>query len=55
MDNLAESLPIYVRIVEGVKEALLNGQLKEEGQIPSTTYLSKEYKINIATLVEAKD
>lgn len=53
MDNLAESLPIYVRIVEGVKEALLNGQLKEEGQIPSTTYLSKEYKINIATVNKA--
>ena len=53
MDNLAESLPIYIRIVEGVKEAILSGQLKEEQQLPSTTYLSKEYSINIATVNKA--
>ena len=50
MSDLAESLPIYIRIVEGVKDAILNGQLKEEEQIPSTTHLSKEYNINIATV-----
>ena len=27
--------------------------LKEESQLPSTTYLSKEYKINIATVNKA--
>ncbi len=53
MDNLAESLPIYVRIVQGIKDAILNGQIKEEQQIASTTYLSKEYKINIATVNKA--
>ena len=53
MANLQESLPIYIRIVEGVKDAILNGQLKEEGQVPSTTYLSKEYNINIATVNKA--
>ena len=53
MDNLAESLPIYVRIVQGIKDAILNGQIKEESQIASTTYLSKEYKINIATVNKA--
>ena len=53
MDNLAESLPIYVRIVQGIKDAILNGQIKEEEQIASTTYLSKEYKINIATVNKA--
>ena len=53
MDNLAESLPIYIRIVEGVKEAILSGQLKEEQQLPSTTHLSKEYSINIATVNKA--
>ena len=53
MSDLAESLPIYIRIVEGVKDAILNGQLKEEEQIPSTTHLSKEYNINIATVNKA--
>ena len=53
MDNLAESLPIYIRIVQGIKDAILNGQIKEEEQIASTTYLSKEYKINIATVNKA--
>ena len=53
MANLQESLPIYIRIIEGVKDAILNGQLKEEGQVPSTTYLSKEYNINIATVNKA--
>ena len=53
MSDLAESLPIYIRIVEGVKDAILNGQLKEESQLPSTTYLSKKYNINIATVNKA--
>lgn len=53
MSDLAESLPIYIRIVEGVKDAILNGELKEEGQLPSTTYLSKNYNINIATVNKA--
>ena len=53
MANLEENLPIYIRIVEGIKDAILNGELQEEGQIPSTTYLSKEYKINIATVNKA--
>ena len=53
MENLAESLPIYIRIVQGIKDAILNGQIKEEQQIASTTYVSKEYKINIATVNKA--
>ena len=53
MENLVESLPIYVRIVQGIKDAILNKELKEESQIASTTYLSKQYKINIATVNKA--
>ena len=53
MSNLAENLPIYIRIVEGIKDAILNGDIKEEQQLPSTTYLSKQYKINIATVNKA--
>lgn len=53
MANLAESLPIYVRIVEGLKEGILNGDIKEEEQLPSTTYISSQYDINIATVNKA--
>ena len=53
MANLAESLPIYVRIVEGLKETILNGEIKEEEQLPSTTYISSQYNINIATVNKA--
>ena len=53
MENLAESLPIYVRIIQGVKDAILSKDLKEEQQLPSTTYLSSKYKINIATVNKA--
>ena len=53
MDNLQESLPIYIRIVRGLEEAILSKEIKEEEQIPSTTYLSKTYSINIATVNKA--
>ena len=53
MENLANSLPIYIRIVEGVKDAILEGKVKEESQLTSTTYLSKQYNINIATVNKA--
>ena len=53
MKNLNEALPIYVRIVQGIKESILSRKLKEEEQIPSTTYLSNTYKININTVNKA--
>ena len=53
MKTLNEALPIYIRIVQGVKESILSGQLKEEDKIPSTTYLSNTYKINILTVNKA--
>ena len=53
MKNLNEALPIYVRIEQGIKESILSGKLKEEDKIPSTTYLSNTYKINITTVNKA--
>ena len=50
MKNLAESLPIYIKIVSGIEDSILSGRLKEEEQLPSTTYISKEYGININTV-----
>lgn len=53
MENIVENLPIYIRIVEGIEDHILSRDLKEEEQLPSTTYLSREYKINIATINKA--
>lgn len=53
MENLANSLPIYIRIVEGIKDAILEAKVKEESQLASTTYLSREHNINIATVNKA--
>lgn len=53
MDLLNEKLPIYIKIVEGVKNAILKNELKEDEQLPSTTFLSKEYNINIGTVNKA--
>ena len=53
MADINENLPIYIRMVEGIEDAILSGLLQEDQQLPSTTYLSKEYKINIATVNKA--
>ena len=51
--NINESLPLYVRIAERAKDELLIGTFEEEVQLPSTTYLSKKYGINVATINKA--
>lgn len=53
MYELNEKLPIYIRISEGIKDAILDGRIKEETQVPSTTTIAKEYNINIATINKA--
>ena len=50
MEKYSENLPIYVRIAEGIKDHILSGDLKEGEQIISTTQLSSEYNISIATV-----
>ena len=50
MSHLEESLPIFVRISEGIKDHILSGDLKEEEQLPSTTQVSRQYDVNIATV-----
>ena len=50
MSHLEESLPIFVRISEGIKDHILSGDLKEEEQLPSTTQISRQYDVNIATV-----
>ena len=53
MENLANSLPIYIRIVKEIKDLILSGDLIEEEQLPSTTYISKKYDINVLTVNKA--
>lgn len=55
MSDLIEKLPIYIRIVEGVKNAIIVGDIKEEEQIPSTTTISQGYNINILTINKANN
>ena len=53
MENLSNSLPIYIRIVKEIKDLILSGDLKEEAQLPSTTFISNKYDINIITVNKA--
>lgn len=53
MENLSNSLPIYIRIVKEIKDLILSEALKEEEQLPSTTYISNKFNINIITVNKA--
>ena len=46
---LDESRPIFQQIYEMIEDDIIQGDLKEGDQIPSTTELSKFYQINRAT------
>ena len=47
--NLGEDKSIYLQISEMIEDEILRDILREEEQVPSTTELSKFYKINPAT------
>jgi DNA-binding transcriptional regulator YhcF (GntR family) len=53
MNVINESIPIFARIAEGIKDHILMGDIEEGSQLPSTTVISKEYEINIATVNRA--
>lgn len=53
MENLSNSLPIYIRIVKEIKDLILSEVLKEEEKLPSTTYISNKFNINIITVNKA--
>lgn len=53
MNVMFENVPIFARISEGIKDHILSGDLPEGSQLPSTTQISKEYDINIATVNKA--
>ena len=49
LENLGEDKSIYIQISEMIEDEILRDILIEEEQVPSTTELSKFYKINPAT------
>lgn len=50
--NFEDERPIFVQIAEGIEDAILTGGFVENGQIPSITELSINYKINPATALK---
>ncbi len=43
------NVPIYIQIAEMIEDMIINGELKEEDQLPSTNQLANRYKLNPAT------
>ena len=44
--------PIFWQIAEGLEDGILSGAFPEESQIPSTTEISVQYRINPATVLK---
>ncbi len=53
MNIIDQNIPIFARIAEGIKDHILTGDIHEGEQLTSTTQISKEYNINIATVNKA--
>lgn len=49
---LNDNEPIFIQISKAIEDEILSGGVEEEMQIPSTTELSKLYKINPATVLK---
>lgn len=49
---LTDSEPIFIQIAKAIEDEILSQGINEEEQIPSTTELSKLYKINPATVLK---
>jgi len=50
--NFEDERPIFIQIAEGIEDGILTGGFVENGQIPSITELSVNYKINPATALK---
>lgn len=50
--NANSDKPIFVQISEGIEDAIISGAFPEETQVPSTTEISAQYKINPATALK---
>jgi DNA-binding transcriptional regulator YhcF (GntR family) len=52
MANFEDEKPIYVQIAEKIEDAILSGAIPEETQVPSTTEISVNLKVNPATALK---
>jgi len=50
--NFNDEKPIFMQVAEEIEDAILTGAFLEETQIPSTTEISVNYKINPATVLK---
>lgn len=50
--DFSNDKPIYMQLAEEIEDAILSGAYNEEEQIPSTTEISVNYKINPATALK---
>jgi len=50
--NFEDERPIFLQIAEQIEDGILAGAFPEETQIPSTTEISVNYKINPATALK---
>lgn len=52
MSQFREERPIYQQIADKLEDAILSGAFPEESQLPSTTEISVNYRINPATALK---
>ena len=50
--NFESEKPIFIQIADEIEEAIFVGAFEEETQIPSTTEISTNLKINPATVIK---
>lgn len=50
--NFNSDTPIFVQIADEIENAIISDTLSEDQQIPSTTEISVQYKINPATVLK---
>ena len=50
--NFDSDIDLYQQVAEEISEGIFNGSYAEGTQIPSTTEISKNYKINPATILK---
>jgi len=50
--NSKNEKPIYVQLADWMMDAILSGAFPEESQVPSTTEISANYRINPATALK---
>lgn len=50
--DFSNEKPIFQQVAEQLEDAILSGAFREETQIPSTTEISANYKINPATALK---